>query len=484
MNRSSLLALCASAACLAYCTTQYQVRGVESELERDIDLEDVERSFVEQVNLDARSVERYADVSLGILELTDQGGFNTRQKEQVMEMLRRDAEKGALIVVFAHGWHHGARVCDRDLACFRRVLHALHNPINYPRTIGIYLAWRGDSIVTPRLNTLSFWDRKRAAQHIGRTGGKELLIEIDQEVAKIKDNLKERPGSRGPKAVTVLTVGHSFGGALVFSAVRGKMIANLHGIRNQGSLVDSAYRVARASGDREDGASHKALRSRFGDLVVLINPAIEATAFKALFNDMPDPEAPEDRQELIRQRLPFDKHLPYSEEQLPILMTLASRADTAVGRIFPFGQIVWKLFHPWSFAGPSSDYSGMGRYGPHLTHRLTVAGEPGEPAPRCERRREPNVDNCECSKSYPESLRARPVLDFGSMESRDFLGLRFELLRTTWDRNCPYYVVETDCHVIGEHSDVFNEKLVAFLSTFVASYTSAKAATPERALKY
>jgi hypothetical protein len=248
--------------------------------------------------------------------------------------------------------------------------------------------------------------------------------------------------------------------------------------------VESAYRVARATGDRADDDERKTLRSRFGDLVVLINPAIEATAFNPLFNDMPDPAAPRELKELIERRLPYDKHLPYSDDQLPILMTLASRADTAVGRIFPLGQVVWKIFHPWSLAGPDSDYSGIGRYGPHLTHRLTVAEEPGEPPRACERRREPNVDNCECSKSYPSALRDRPTVDFGRTESQTFLGLRFERLRSTWDPNCPYYVVETDCHVIGEHSDVFNERLVAFLSTFVASYTSAKERTPERALKY
>jgi hypothetical protein len=75
----------------------------------------------------------------------------------------------------------------------------------------------------------------------------------------------------------------------------------------------------------------------------------------------------------VERKLPVDKNDAYDADQLPILLTVASTADTAVGRYFPTARWLTAL----NFIGNAevfarrSERIGMGRYEPHYTHRLT-----------------------------------------------------------------------------------------------------------------
>src|SRR5206468_7514422 len=93
--------------------------------------------------LRGRSIERFLDdrgkeFDLGVIELSDDGHVSDLiQEEKVLQRLRDVAlggsgklvdvtkSPGAVVVTFVHGWHHRAKVCDNNLACFRRVLQAL-----------------------------------------------------------------------------------------------------------------------------------------------------------------------------------------------------------------------------------------------------------------------------------------------------------------------------------------------------------------------
>src|SRR5687768_11517584 len=101
---------------LSSCTSHYQVRGTESDAE-PIPLNSFhglsrEKRAV-QIATEHRSIERFEDFTMGVLEIADDGSVNHQQKEQVTAMVRSAMkEKGGLVVVFVHGWHHGARTCD------------------------------------------------------------------------------------------------------------------------------------------------------------------------------------------------------------------------------------------------------------------------------------------------------------------------------------------------------------------------------------
>ena len=85
--------------------------------------------------------------------------------------------------------------------------------------IGIYLGWRGDSSRIGMLQGATFYNRKRTAHRIGENGGSKVLLDLANLTYEINADLDQR---RSPGFVTMVTAGHSFGGALVFSAVDGR----------------------------------------------------------------------------------------------------------------------------------------------------------------------------------------------------------------------------------------------------------------------
>jgi hypothetical protein len=200
---------------LAGCTTRYQVRGTEDILEPMArgDLIDGSGDLLEarQISMEHQSIEKYNGFSVGIIEISDEGAVNPNQKEMVMEWIEDELQEEGLLVVFVHGWHHGARTCDQHLCCFRTVLDELKKAGagGHGKVVGLYLSWRGESLPYEGLKVATLWGRKRVAEHIGRTTGKEILLELEHRVWE--DNLK----------VDMVTVGHSLGGTLVFSAVKG-----------------------------------------------------------------------------------------------------------------------------------------------------------------------------------------------------------------------------------------------------------------------
>src|SRR3954452_15086162 len=93
------------------------------------------------------SIEPFVDrngkeFNLGVIEISDNGHVaDDVQKEMVLARLRKVAlggkrasedahdSPGAIIITFVHGWHHRSKVCDNNLACFRRVLQALSETV-------------------------------------------------------------------------------------------------------------------------------------------------------------------------------------------------------------------------------------------------------------------------------------------------------------------------------------------------------------------
>jgi hypothetical protein len=424
--------------------------------------------------MEHQSIEKFQDFSVGIIEISDDGTVNPTQKERALDFVKEELEGGGLLVVLVHGWHHGPRVCDRDLACFRSVLGELHkartvrtNQLNQQgKTVGLYIGWRGESCPYRGLNLATIWGRKKVAEHIGRTAGKEIFNELDR-LWTDNDNF------------TMVTVGHSLGGAFVFSAVKGRLTGNISDIE-LGKV--RSYRIVRTESDREEAAKnkHKALRAGFGDLMVLVNPAIEASEYKMFDNDLIDNGAPKEHADLVRKGLPYDKHDPYDLGQFPVLMTVASTADTAVGRIFPVARWIQALstFH-WRYFYKSY-WTGMGRYAPHVTHTLNYPKSKEDPSLR-----KPMSPSCGCSESYAGVPGITPgILDMNSSELQDLGELVFDIAphrrKRGWDVNSPYLVVEASPGVISEHSDIFNPVFVGFLREYIGAYERKQVEEGER----
>jgi hypothetical protein len=97
---------------------------------------------------------------------------------------------------------------------------------------------------------VTYWERKATAEQVAKGGITELLLRLEREV------IDEQPG-RANRNLYLVT-GHSFGGAVVLSALNEIFLE----------------RVAAATAKNPDDA--RVLTRPFGHGVVLLNPAIEA----------------------------------------------------------------------------------------------------------------------------------------------------------------------------------------------------------------
>ena len=151
---------------------------------------------------------------------------------------------GAIVVVFIHGWHHGASwkrtpsttVSDPDgddhFHAFRLVLEslALREAERYfdgreagRRVVGIYLAWNGDpedSWISgiPALTYGTFWNCYDVAEKIGgSTQFQELIRRIVTSTKGPTTDSEEQLSPFGPESPLV-TIGHSMGALMLQSA--------------------------------------------------------------------------------------------------------------------------------------------------------------------------------------------------------------------------------------------------------------------------
>lgn len=465
----------------AGCTSRYQTRGIEPPLAYAIPLDSLDTNPVttcqSRRDLEARSIETFKDRSeadsrtdgfdIGVVEVNDAGEINLAQRDLVFDRLRKtvadqtDASNGLLLVVFIHGWHHSAQVCDYNLACFRRVLYGLKKlpQLQDRNVMGLYIGWRGDSAKGEATGAFTLWNRKEAAEHIGKTGVKELLLDLDA----LNDELRQTSQRTSDEPVTMVSIGHSLGGAMLFSAAREKMV---------GHLNEAEY-IRMEEGQRDlDPSQTKALRAGLGDLVVLLNPAIEATRWEVFEHD---------------------QHLPghyQAGKQFPIIVALASEADDAVGRAFPASRWLQVLWKPWEiFSKDEIDAKGVGHYKPQVTHHLCV----NNPLPLQITQNHPYTctdlnqalpdekgESCGCpSNTFAQHIRfdiskfdlnAAGAQSIPSTTPGYQTALELVPVNGGHDRHSPYFLIRTGPEVMADHNDIYNEYLVTFLTAFLNDY--------------
>src|SRR5260370_4774121 len=207
------------------------------------------------------SIERYPGYTIAIVEFDDQGRFWDRRQVAALEAeMTKEAsqadEAAVSTIVFVHGWRDDARVCDKALVAFREFVRRIATddlgklPGRHP-LIGVFLAWRGYSSYVWPLEYFSFVGRKYTSARIGYGDVPELLAYLDSFRRELNASRKE------PSRLVV--IGHSLGGTIVFEA-----LANIY-----------KARLAEAWPGR-DVNGKSAVVSGFDDLVLLLNPTLEA----------------------------------------------------------------------------------------------------------------------------------------------------------------------------------------------------------------
>jgi hypothetical protein len=428
-------------------------------------VEDLARSG-ERAKVQAHSVEDHPGFLLGFVEFDDQGEFWRREQVDLLERaitdrVARDGSSTVLVIVFAHGWRHGSDVCDEHVACFREVLTHVHEddvqirgalgPDARPETIvGVHVGWRGLSLQSP-FSELSFFARNGAARRVGNGDVVELLTRLDVLVRRV--------GAGGSERSRLVLVGHSFGATVLYTAL-------------SGILKREVSRAIAEAPALPPGGRPPVIRG-LGDLLVLVNPAFEASLLSNVYE--------------LASRVPD-----YSPFQPPFLVIVSSETDRATKSFFPIGRWLDTAFQKTRDPKQREAIrTAVGNWKPYDSYRLEPSAPPGVPgAEKLE------VSDCGCRLSRtvidpgeldlllrfwsPEEVAARAASlsasNAGSCDgSRSYGRARLVCTRPVSRRN-PLWVVTASKEVLDGHGRFFGDTLLDFFRWVVLEGGALEAA--------
>lgn len=400
-----------------------------------------------QQNCKVSSIQEYSNPEeadreylLGFIEFDDQGQlWDRNQMHSLLDKLAGD-ETGddLLMVVFVHGWKHSAEAGDGNIDSFRRTLMNLselessisrYSGAEPRKIVGIYLGWRGGSVSLPLLKELTFWDRKNTAHKVGYGGVTEVLSRLEL-LQKSKGELARQDGRESNTRLIV--VGHSFGAAVVYSAVS--------------EILENGFvQTHGPTGVVSDSVG-------FADLVVLINPAFEAMRYSSL-SDMATERGT------------------YFRGQLPVLAVLTSETDNATKFAFPIGRRFSTLFqkerevqrynpvkkNEESIDQGKANVTAIGHFNDYVTHYLRAddSKENGKQ----------NIFNLESEISL--------FLAAGEGWENDHPGSKISFIGSTLERTTasagrnPYLNILVDRELIRDHNDISDPRIESFVRQLI-----------------
>lgn len=410
-------------------------------------------SAVQEFQNQATPEENY---SLGFIEFDDQGQLWDRQQMQKVtgQLWADSANQELLMVVFVHGWKHNAKVGDDNIDSFRQTLRRLsvmesrisEMTGNKPRKVaGVYLGWRGGSVSLWGAKELTFWDRKSTAHTVGYGGVTEVLSQLEQ-LQKTKREIARRDNQESSTRLVI--VGHSFGGAVVYSALSELLENRFVQTLGPNSVVSNPVGVA--------------------DLVVLINPAFEAMRYAPLWS-----MATERRS--------------YFDNQLPVLAILTSEADWATKYAFPAGRLFSTLFETERkepFTNPvtkaveeygqgKANVTTVGHFDDFKTHYLKASAELKDD------------EEMKFNLAGEMSLFKRASLGWEGDHPGSkivFDGSTLERTANSVGRN-PYLNIYVDKELIHDHNDINDPRIETFVRQLILIATQNQQLEKRRAVR-
>ncbi len=379
--------------------------------------------------------------TLSFIEIDDQGHLHDRN--QMFNVLQHIKEKGENqeIVLFVHGWHHGAglecrlvnrvghahskkafkktiNVCDRedrDIREFRKLLQKKAKTTTNQVT-GIYIGWRGESIEIPIINIATFIGRKDTSIDVGQGALKEVLIRLEQ-LAKAKKS-------------SLVTLGHSFGGSALFSALN--------------SIIHERMVTGK--------------EGRYGDMVVLLNPAIENIQVAPLYFT----------QEEMGDSFNSNK---------PSIVVLMSEADIATGIAFQAARLVSAAVSEnqnpitrsdrnnqvHEYSQFEMDVKALGHYEPFITHTLKPSSKVKEKLKE--------FDLCYDSSTLENisSPKEGHTIKFKKSE------VTLKHVRNS-PAQSPIWIVKVDGKLVPSHNEIWSDHVTCFISELALGTKTNKTA--------
>jgi hypothetical protein len=162
---------------------------------------------------------------LAFVEFKDSGEpWDARQTTEAVNLIqqaKKDNGGAAIVLVYVHGWKNNANDAappkEKDVEKFKHALNALAVQFSedthgqrLPPLVGIYVAWRGGTLMAEPGKTLSYWARRAVGRRVGRKG-------LFASMNRIIDAAKPQ----GETRTKLILVGHSFGARVLENAVDG-----------------------------------------------------------------------------------------------------------------------------------------------------------------------------------------------------------------------------------------------------------------------
>jgi hypothetical protein len=375
-----------------------------------------------------------------VVQLDDNGSFwDPEVPARALEAIDKESKTtNTIVVLFIHGWHHNADIDDDNAKDFATNLEKLKKRLDDNvggtpgiyrssrerltnngdvKVIGIYVGWRGKSLPMP-LDYLTFWGRKGAAERVGEGDLQEFLRRLNQVY---RDRYTARIVSSKNPFMGMISFGHSFGGQVLFKAVANEF---------ERELIDVTPSIP---------SDHRTRLVKpilgFGDLTVLVNPALEASQY-----------------ERIRR---LDSRLEYDRQQTPLLLVLSSATDSARKFFFPVGRMINGLFRAPMREGQRALWiEALGEFEPQRTHTIEIVQE----------------NNATSSKFDPNIYLNNPcgIVNYDLTNIPIVGGVQLKPIGNQPHRFSPFLVANTSGNVIFHHSGIFTDELRNFLNDYIA----------------
>jgi hypothetical protein len=294
-----------------------------------------------------------------VLQFDDFGSLwgDLEMAEETLQAIKKESERtNTIVVLFIHGWHHNAAPDDENLLDFAHSLESIREKLRDPlyrqsrfeltgsedvKVIGIYVGWRGRSLPW-LLDYATFWGRKATAERVGEGDLRDFLLRLNAIYRDRSTTRRESPSNT--PFMGLVTFGHSFGGQVLFKVVAATLERDL--------ILTTSF----TSKPNETETKITEPLQGFGDLTVLINPALEAFQYQRIH-------------QLSRQ-------LAYDRRQTPLMLVLSAEFDFGRRVAFPVGRLLASVFGPATRFDQRAQWTtALGEYEPQRTHEIIKVPE-------------------------------------------------------------------------------------------------------------
>lgn len=359
-----------------------------------------------------------ASAEIAFIEFDKEGElFNTPTALRTLEGIKAANQaagpNGVLLVVFIHGWNHNAHPGDGNVKQFQDFLQAVASDeatlagaqqgsaVGNPRkVVGVYFGWQGYAANNRLARLLSFRNKKELSLRTGAPGVREIL----HQLADIRGS---NPSNR------LVTIGHSFGGGVLFTAIRDELLLDVSNGRNRGAPYNAPY----------------------GDLALLLNPAVEAGRFAEL--------------EQLQQAC-------VAQESGLRLASFTSEGDKDLSGSFPLGMKLFYLFRLGRYGSSDLMTTPFGLYDQWVQYRLGQTEAQKALLP---------LDPAQfgiTARQWSSFRSGTSSLTFPGVEMTRALPTESPLLKWPAAIN-----VTVDRNLIGDHNDIWQPSFKNFMRYFI-----------------